>query len=154
MQSIVVFTQMFADLQVKLCDFGLARTKLHTSITWAGLGAAGGTVPYIAPEVLVGVPGKGKMKPQTYADIWAMCLVLIEWYTGKHPLMYNLDEEEDMRKQVKKQIKEKHNSQQPPEELSNMTANAREVLAAGLSYDYTARPSARDMKGRFSTYHL
>ena len=140
---------MFADLHVKLCDFGLARTKLESSITWASPGTVGGTIPYIAPEVLVGIPGIGKMRPQTCSDIWAMCLVVIEWYTGNHPWRYNLDREEDVRKQVKKLVKEKQNSRQSPEELSNVTANVREVLTAGLSYDYTIRPSARDMKERF-----
>ena len=132
---------MFADLQVKLSDFGLTRRKQHTSNTWAGLGAVGGTVPYTAPEV----PGKGKLKTQTCEDIMAMCLVLIEWYTG--------EQEEDRRKQVKKQEKEKQNYRQSPELPSNVPACVREVLTAGLSHGYTAGPSARDMKERFGIFH-
>ena len=61
------------DGAVKLLDFGLAR------LAEDGDGLAGGTVPYLSPEVLRGAPAGAA------DDVWALCVVLHEMLTGTRP---------------------------------------------------------------------
>ena len=57
----------------KLLDFGLAR------LVDDGSGLAGGTVPYLSPEVL------GGAVPNAANDVWALGVVLYEMAAGRHP---------------------------------------------------------------------
>ena len=124
---------------MKLCDFGLSRSKLHTTITWANRSPVG-TFAYIATEVLVGYPVKSKMLAQLFSDVWSMSCVAVEWVTGNFPWKYT--EKQDL----KREIKAKQKQQQLPDELCNVPDSVRRILEEGLVYDYRKRPSAKDMK--------
>ena len=61
---------------VKLLDFGLTRAADEGD--WP---AAGGTLPYLSPEVLRGARAGGG------DDVWALCVVLFEMLTGRRPFV-------------------------------------------------------------------
>ena len=76
------------DGTVKVLDFGLAKqvlaqalpeatTETHASMTQAG--SFLGTLPYMAPEQLLG------QRADARSDIWALGLVLYEMVAGEHP---------------------------------------------------------------------
>ena len=67
---------------VKLLDFGLTRPAHEGD--WP---AAGGTLPYLSPEVLRGTPAGGG------DDVWALCVVLFEMLTGSRPFAGHTVEE-------------------------------------------------------------
>ncbi len=76
--------------QVKLLDFGLARhldgaaPGSSVTSTLAGpMTAAGGTLPYMAPEVLRGEPADAS------SDLWAFGVLLYEMLTGRLPFAGN-----------------------------------------------------------------
>eukprot|EP00920_Eleutheroschizon_duboscqi_P042246 GHVT01101035.1.p1 GENE.GHVT01101035.1~~GHVT01101035.1.p1 ORF type:complete len:141 (-),score=0.78 GHVT01101035.1:964-1386(-) len=140
----MVLLQLFPDLFVKLCDFGLARFKEHSTVTWMGQGV-GGTISYMAPEVLVGVPGRGRMMPQPCADVWAMCTTAVEWFTAQPPWTFTKGVNQ------REQVKNKQKAKQLPDQLHTIPTKVADVLRAGLDYDYRKRPPAaemRDMLGR------
>lgn len=62
-----------SDGAVKLLDFGLTR------LADDGDGPAGGTLPYLSPEVLRGA------RAGAADDVWALCVVLHEMLTGTRP---------------------------------------------------------------------
>jgi serine/threonine protein kinase len=140
---------VFPELQVKLCDFGLARSKLHTSITWAGREGVGGTFAYMAPEVLVGLLGPdGKVKvvkPQPCSDVWGMGCALLEWYTGKHHWVYKGEDT------YHEQVKRKQKLRQPPDMLVDVTGEISSVLTPVFSYDISTRPTAAEMMNKLGT---
>jgi serine/threonine-protein kinase len=61
--------------QVKLIDFGLAKTKQSTVFSQAGV--IKGKLAYVAPEYLI----DGKLDPR--CDLWALGVVMHELLTGK-----------------------------------------------------------------------
>lgn len=63
--------------EVKLMDFGIAKMKGSASLTRTG--SIIGTLEYIAPELLNGVP------PSVHSDLYAMGIVMYELLTGKLP---------------------------------------------------------------------
>ncbi len=67
---------------VKLLDFGLTRPADEGDRP-----AAGGTLPYLSPEVLRGAPAGGG------DDVWALCVVLFEMLTGSRPFAGHSAEE-------------------------------------------------------------
>ena len=60
----------------KICDFGVSQIMRSTAAT-----AAGGTVPYMAPEALGG-------KAAFQADIWSLSVTLYEMVTGALPFPF------------------------------------------------------------------
>jgi serine/threonine protein kinase len=60
----------------KICDFGISQIMRSTAAT-----AAGGTVPYMAPEALGG-------KAAFQADIWSLAVTFYEMVTGALPFAY------------------------------------------------------------------
>ncbi len=69
--------------QVKVLDFGLARFQTVSegarTETISVTGALAGTVPYMAPEQLLGA------KPDRRSDVYSLGVVLYEMCTGKRP---------------------------------------------------------------------
>ena len=65
-------------LRAKISDFGLAKTR-NTSSTTLVVGA-GGTVPYMAPELLT-QGGQGKKE----VDLYSMAVTINELYSGQPP---------------------------------------------------------------------
>lgn len=72
---------------IKVIDFGLARSVADNEIikareSWSSLeeaGGLGGTLPYVAPEVLHGKPATAQ------SDIWSLGAILYEMLTGNLP---------------------------------------------------------------------
>ena len=56
----------------KLLDFGLSR-EMDDTVT------AGGTLRYMSPDVLSGRPA------DEADDVWSLCVVLYEMFSGRHP---------------------------------------------------------------------
>src|SRR4051794_4002749 len=65
------------DVDVRLLDFGLAQMAEFDTLT--ALGDIPGTLAYISPERLQGLPAT------TAADIWGLGVVLWEGLAGEHP---------------------------------------------------------------------
>jgi tetratricopeptide (TPR) repeat protein len=67
-----------AAFQVKVLDFGLATAREQLR---ASPGAPGGTLAYVAPEILLG------SEPSDASDLYAMGVVACELLTGHHPFI-------------------------------------------------------------------
>src|SRR5438045_7929546 len=65
------------EIDVRLLDFGLAQMAEFDTLT--ALGDIPGTLAYISPERLQGLPAS------TAADVWAVGVVLWEALAGEHP---------------------------------------------------------------------
>jgi hypothetical protein len=65
------------EIDVRLLDFGLAQMAEFDTLT--GLGDVPGTLAYISPERLQGLPATPA------ADVWALGVVLWEALAGEHP---------------------------------------------------------------------
>jgi hypothetical protein len=65
------------DIDVRLLDFGLAQMAEFDTLT--GLGDIPGTLAYISPERLQGLPATAA------ADVWGLGVVLWEALAGEHP---------------------------------------------------------------------
>ena len=131
--------QVFPNVQVKLCDFGLVHLKTHAEITMEGDRAVG-TPAYTAPEVLVGVPMGNKILPQLCSDVWAMSCSAVEWFSGR--FLWKLGGKQDLKKYVKARLK----TNSPPDELRSVVESVRKILKLGLDYEWKKRPSAERMK--------
>jgi len=66
---------LFADGQVRLADFGIAKVALRTRTI---MGSGQGTVGYIAPEQAMG-------KPSFRSDVFSMGLVIYRMFAGELP---------------------------------------------------------------------
>jgi len=75
--------------QVKILDFGFARRvatdETRDSLELSSSSAVGGTVAYMAPEVLMG------KKPDQRSDIFSLGVMLSEAYAGRHPFRSEQD---------------------------------------------------------------
>jgi len=67
------------DNVAKIVDFGLARVVATASATQTG--SATGTLPYMAPEQIL---GETVGKP---CDVWALGVIMIQMLTGSHPFL-------------------------------------------------------------------
>jgi eukaryotic-like serine/threonine-protein kinase len=72
----IIITQ---DNTAKIVDFGLARVVLSASATQSG--SATGTLPYMAPEQIL---GESVGCP---CDVWALGVILVQMLTGSHPFV-------------------------------------------------------------------
>jgi serine/threonine-protein kinase len=64
------------DGTAKILDFGLAKARDQTM---TASGVVMGTVAYMSPEQLVGVPADAR------SDLWSLGVMLVEMLTGRHP---------------------------------------------------------------------
>ena len=78
-----------SDGAVKLLDFGLTR------LADDGDGLAGGTLPYLSPEVLRGA------RAGAADDVWALCVVLFEMLIGTRP--FAADSAEELADRIRRQ---------------------------------------------------
>jgi eukaryotic-like serine/threonine-protein kinase len=67
------------DHVAKIVDFGLARVVASASATQAT--SATGTLPYMAPEQILGE------KVEQPCDVWALGVILVQMLTGSHPFL-------------------------------------------------------------------
>lgn len=67
------------DHVAKIVDFGLARVVASASATQAT--SATGTLPYMAPEQILGE------KIEQPCDVWALGVILVQMLTGSHPFL-------------------------------------------------------------------
>ena len=73
--NIIITTDNIA----KIVDFGLARVVASASATQAT--SATGTLPYMAPEQILGE------KVEQPCDVWALGVILVQMLTGSHPFL-------------------------------------------------------------------
>jgi serine/threonine-protein kinase len=64
---------------VKIVDFGLARVVASASATQSI--SLTGTLPYMAPEQIIGEPVDQR------SDVWALGVILVQMLTGSHPFV-------------------------------------------------------------------
>ena len=64
---------------VKIVDFGLARVVASASATQSI--SLTGTLPYMAPEQILGEPVDQR------SDVWALGVILVQMFTGSHPFV-------------------------------------------------------------------
>jgi eukaryotic-like serine/threonine-protein kinase len=67
------------DNVAKIVDFGLARVVASASATQSG--SATGTLPYMAPEQILG-ESVGQA-----CDVWALAVIMVQMLTGSHPFV-------------------------------------------------------------------
>ena len=67
------------DNTAKIVDFGLARVVVTATATQSG--SATGTLPYMAPEQIL---GESVDRP---CDVWALGIILVQMLTGSHPFV-------------------------------------------------------------------
>jgi eukaryotic-like serine/threonine-protein kinase len=67
------------DHVAKIVDFGLARIVTGASVTQSS--STTGTLPYMAPEQILGEPVDGR------SDVWALGVMLVQMITGSHPFL-------------------------------------------------------------------
>jgi len=67
------------DMVAKIVDFGLARVVASISSTQSI--SSTGTLPYMAPEQILGEPIDQR------ADLWALGVIIVQMITGSHPFL-------------------------------------------------------------------
>ena len=119
--------------QVKLLDFGLARTLGDQSIT--AVGKAVGTPAYMAPEVLAG------QKATPYSDVYSLGIVLFQLLTGRLP--YEMPEKESSIQAVFVAVIRGIERGLPDvrEFVSTVPSNLADLTMQALSRDPQNRPS-------------
>ncbi len=87
---------LLTDGGVRVLDFGIA---VRTDVSGLWPGAPVGTVRYMSPERLRGVPGDAP------ADIWALGVVLFEMVTGRRP--FDAERDADVMAQIEQRTLER-----------------------------------------------
>jgi tRNA A-37 threonylcarbamoyl transferase component Bud32 len=119
------------DGQLKVCDFGVAKSVGSASITHAG--ARLGTWAYLAPEVWLGEQATAR------TDLYALGCVLHEMVTGQPPFSLLADEATVRQAHLRGQLPPPRGEQPLPERLSRLIGEL-------LSKDPADRPAtARDV---------
>jgi len=65
----------------KIVDFGLARIVVSTSASATQTSSAAGSLPYMAPEQIL---GENVSQP---CDVWALGVIMVQTLTGSHPFL-------------------------------------------------------------------
>ncbi len=130
-ENIMLQSSVNGQLQVKLIDFGIAAVKDSQVATNRETTAIAGTLPYMAPEQLMG-------KPSAASDIYALGVIAYEMLTGQRPFTVTspyllLDAQ-------------RAGVEASPQQLRHdLPAAAQEVVLKALCFDAADRPpSARD----------
>jgi Protein kinase domain len=117
--------------QLKVCDFGVAKSQGSASITQAGTRL--GTWAYLAPEVWLGEEATAS------TDLYALGCVLHEMLTGRPPFSVLQDEMTVRRAHLQDQVPPARGGHPVPERLSGLISQL-------LSKEPQARPAtARDV---------
>jgi hypothetical protein len=119
------------DGQLKVCDFGVAKSLGSASITHAG--ARLGTWAYLAPEVWLGEDATAS------SDLYALGCVMHEMLTGQPPFSVLQDEMAVRQAHLRDEVPPPRGEHPVPERLSGLVSEL-------LSKDPRARPStAREL---------
>lgn len=123
------------DGQVKLIDFGIAKTRQRLSQTTRS-GVIKGKLKYMAPEQVDG--GDVDLR----ADVWALGAVLYECLAGQRPFAGR-----GIGRMLRDVLR-------PPSPLGPLAGDAPATLVdaamSALTFDRNARPSMRDLAARLS----
>ena len=122
-------------MDVKICDFGFARQRSMETITQSIAQQPAGTLPYMAPEVLI----EGKM-PQFASDVYSMGVAMVEWFTGRPAWNYPANMEE-----ARRVLREKKAARAMPDAFRYLPEAVKDILAASILYEPTRRPTAAEM---------
>lgn len=125
--------------QVKICDFGLARTKMTATATVVQ-GTTAGTTMYKSPEMVL-VPTSGNFQ----SDVWAMGGVIAEMYSEK--VLWTVTG-----RNVEKFMKSAFKKRQEPtvcKDLKVWQPAVYGVLRACFHYDPALRPTPFDLLEAF-----
>jgi len=129
---------LFAGDRPKLADFGLARSEHPTELS--ALTADGtmlGTLPYLAPELLAGVP------PTTASDVYALGATAFQGLTGRLPRPAGSMSEIVESRSV------------APPSVSSVAPELGEAfdepIAAALAVEPAARPTPTELAERLTT---
>jgi serine/threonine-protein kinase len=121
--NIIVTTDNVA----KIVDFGLARVVANSSATRSL--HASGTLPYMAPEQVLGESASPA------CDVWALGVILVQMLTGQHP--FSRESNAAMTFAI---------LTQSPSGIESLPANLHPVAYRALSKDVQTRyPSAKEM---------
>ena len=112
-----------ADGAVKLLDFGLTR------LADDGDGLAGGTLPYLSPEVLLGASAGPA------DDVWALCVVLHEMLTGTRPFVGG------SAKELAGRIRRQRMQRRLPPGTEEVGRRAHSLVVSTLTAEVFARPA-------------
>lgn len=118
--------------EVKLIDFGVARSAVKTDVTQTG--QAVGKIRYMAPEQARAQPTDGT------TDVYAACIVAVELLTGRR--FYG-----DMSMEALWTRVAGAEAHVPPG-FAKLPAEVQRVLLQGLAADRSERPSASELKER------
>jgi serine/threonine protein kinase len=121
-------------LEVKICYFGLARSrKQMISTTSLHPSQHIGTPYYMDPELLLNLAGGGEECENKCCDIWSMGATLLELYIQKD-IWFPEEEEEDDNFDALDTIKKMMENKTEPPTLKTLTGLAARWLRPCLSY--------------------
>jgi tRNA A-37 threonylcarbamoyl transferase component Bud32 len=116
---------------VKLIDFGIATVPDSQIAANADVTQVAGTLPYMAPEQLMG-------KPSAASDIYALAVIAYEMVTGRLPFQARLSAQRYQMQQAGVKVK-------PADLRPDLPAAAQDVILKALAFEPKDRyPRARD----------
>jgi eukaryotic-like serine/threonine-protein kinase len=128
--------------QVKLIDFGLAKTKQSTVHSQAGI--IKGKLNYVAPEYLLG-------QLDSRCDLWALGVVMYELLTGRR--LFDAPEQKDILERVRS-LPIPAASESNPEVPREVDAIVRKALTRDPEYRWQRAGDMRDEIGRVAAGRL